>query len=455
VKDETEDASALFNRAIEELLPLPPGSDTDLGDIFARLYGHNWRYVELWKSWMWWNGSRWERDVILRIRDTVKEMMIHYVEHGAGSLLTDAQKKTQLNNATISNVIAAASSHPLLRATVEQWDLDQWIVNTPTGTLSLIDGTLSQHARQHYCTTSTIVHPKGDCPLWMSHLETITGGDLDLQSYLKRAAGYSLTGVTSEHVFFFCYGAGGNGKSVFLDTISAIMGKYAKQANIDMFLKSRGEQPQHEIADLVGARYVTVNEVKKGRSFDESRINNLTSAKSITTCRKYEHPFEFTPRLKLWFAGNEKPEISGGVDQAIRRRVQIIPFRYTIDETKKLKNFPELLVAEYPGILQWMIDGCREWQRIGLSPPEVVTSATNDYLDNEDIFASWLNECCVLDPPASATLSDVYENYKIHCKMCDETPLKRSKMIEALKGHGVTVASYYGLKHCEGMRLKL
>ena len=433
-------------------MPTPAGSDQDLACQFATNYGEQWRYVDPWKAWLWWNGSIWERDAIQRIREHAVSLLSHYVNYGDGIALTDTQKKAALSVANQKSVIDASGAHPSIRATVDQWDRDQWIVNTPVGCISLVDGSLSQHSRDKYCTTSTTVHPSGECPLWMSHLDTITGGDVEFQAYLQRAVGYSITGVTSEHVFFFCFGAGGNGKSVFLDAISAILGKYSKQANIEMFIKGR-DQPQHEMADLVGARYVTVNEVKKGRSFDESRINNLTSAKSITTCRKYEHPFEFTPRLKLWFAGNEKPEISGGVDQAIRRRVHIIPFQYTITDDKKIKNFHELLVAEYPGILKWMIEGCMKWQREGLNPPEAVRRATDDYLNTEDAFSCWLNECCTLSPESSTTLADVYENYKLHCKSCEENPVKRSKMVENLKGHGVTVETDYGLKHLQGIRL--
>ena len=442
-----------FSRVLDEMAPPSAASDQDLAEVFVRAHGHDWRYVNPWKAWMEWNGSRWEKDEQLRVQFVVSAALRHYVNFGPGSELAEAQKKDLNSSKALARVASMCTNRPLLRATVDQWDRDPWVINTPTGVISLKDGTQCQHAREQYCAKSTAVSPGGDCPLWMSHLDRITGSDLDLQAYLQRAAGYSLTGDTSEHVFFFCFGAGGNGKSVFLDTLSAIMGRYATPASIEMFIRSYNDKPSHEVADLQGARLVFVNEVKKGRAFDESRLNSLTSSKIVKAHRKYEASFEFQPRFKLWFAGNEKPEISGGVDEAMRRRVHIIPFLYTIKEEDRIKNFTELLVAEYPGILRWMIEGCLAWQRIGLEKAEAVQRATDDYLNTEDAFTCWINECCVLSPPASARLLDVYENYKLHCKSVDETPVKRSKMIDALLGHGVTVISDWGLKHLQGIRL--
>ena len=58
------------------------------------------------------------------------------------------------------------------------------------------------------------------------------------------------------------------------------------------------------------------------------------------------------------------------------------------------KHLAERTKAEWPGILAWMIEGCLEWQRIGLSPPKAVTDATERYLESEDMLGEWMDECC-------------------------------------------------------------
>jgi phage/plasmid-associated DNA primase len=61
-------------------------------------------------------------------------------------------------------------------------------------------------------TKITAVAPGGDCPLWRRFLTEITGGNKDLEDFLQRIAGYTLTGSTREHALFFLYGTGITGK---------------------------------------------------------------------------------------------------------------------------------------------------------------------------------------------------------------------------------------------------
>src|SRR4029450_11173183 len=107
--------------------------------------------------------------------------------------------------------------------------------------------------------------------------------------------------------------------------------------------------------------------------------------------------FEFTPQFKLLIAGNHKPTLRS-VDEAIKRRLNPIPFTVTIPVEERDPDFAEYLKPEWPGILQWMIDGCLEWQRIGsLAAPKIVTEATNAYLESEDAVRAWIEERCELD----------------------------------------------------------
>ena len=72
----------------------------------------------------------------------------------------------------------------------------------------------------------------------------------------------------------------------------------------------------------------------------------------------------------------------------------MIPFAVTIPEDERDPQLVEKLKAEWPGILQWMIDGCLDWQEMGLAPPEAVTKATDAYFAGEDGFADWIAERC-------------------------------------------------------------
>jgi len=180
-----------------------------------------------------------------------------------------------------------------------------------------------------------------------------------------------MTGVTTEHVLFFLYGTGANGKGIFLRTLAAIWGDYAVTASMDVFTEGKYERHPTELARLRGARLVIAQETEKGRHWNESRLKALTGGDKITARFMRQDFFEFTPQFKLMIAGNHKPSLKT-VDEANRRRIQMIPFTVTIPEAERDLNLFNKLKPEWPGILRWALNGCLEWQRLGLAPPPVV-----------------------------------------------------------------------------------
>jgi hypothetical protein len=78
-----------------------------------------------------------------------------------------------------------------------------------------------------------------------------------------------------------------------------------------------------------------------------------------------------------------------------RRRIHLVPFIITIPPKERDKNLFEKLKPEWPGILQWAVDGCLEWNEIGLAPPKAVRDASDEYFTEEDALARWIDEECV------------------------------------------------------------
>ncbi|MGA7346531.1 MAG: phage/plasmid primase, P4 family [Pseudolabrys sp.] len=149
-----------------------------------------------------------------------------------------------------------------------------------------------------------------------------------------------------------------------------------------------------------GARLVTAVETEEGRRWAESRIKSLTGGEKISARFMRQDFFEFLPQFKLIIAGNHKPGLRS-VDEAIRRRFNLIPFTITIPPSERDELLPEKLKAELPGILAWMIRGCTDWLERGLSPPQMVTT-TAAYLESEDAVAAWIEDCAARDPNAFA-----------------------------------------------------
>src|SRR4051812_40017420 len=177
---------------------------------------------------------------------------------------------------------------------------------------------------------------------------------------MQRVVGYSLTGITREHAMFFAYGTGGNGKSVMLDTVAGIMGDYHTTAPIDTFTVSMGDRHPTEVADLVGARLVTAIETEQGRAWAEARIKMLTGGDRVKARFMRQDFFEFRPQFKLMVAGNHQPVLRV-VDEAIKRRFNLLPFEVTMPTAERDPDLTEKLKAEWPAILRWSLDGCLAW----------------------------------------------------------------------------------------------
>ena len=233
-------------------------------------------------------------------------------------------------------------------------------MNTPAGIVDLRTGDSRPHRREDYCTKITAVAPGGDCPRWHEFLERITDGDNELQHYLRRAVGYGLTGLTQEQVFFFLYGTGANGKSVFLNTVSRLVGDYHATAPMEAFTASHTDRHPTELAGLRGARLVTAVETEEGRRWNESRIKVLTGGDPIAARFMRQDFFTFVPQFKLLVVGNHKPGLRN-VDEAIRRRLHLVPFTVTIPPEERDEQLSEKLKEEWPGILGWAIEGAAEW----------------------------------------------------------------------------------------------
>jgi putative DNA primase/helicase len=416
---------------------LPPRfSEESLALRFSRQYADSLRYVNEWGRWMSWDGCRWREDRTLDVFDRVRATCRQASAECGNDERTGIRLASKLTVAAVERLTQSDRRHA---ATAEQWDLDPWLVNTPVGTVELRTGEIQTHRREQYITKLTAAGVSGDCSLWLRFLDRITNGDAELQFFLQRMIGYCLSGVTKEHALFFVYGTGANGKSVFLNTIAGLLGDYARTAPVSIFTASNTEQHPTDLAGLRGARFVTAIETEDGRWWAEARIKSLTGGDRITARFMRQDFFEYTPQFKLIVAGNHKPGLRN-VDEAIRRRLHLVPFTVTIGEEERDPDLGAKLKVEGPGILQWAIDGCLAWQREGLNPPAAVRDATADYLAAEDAFGRWLEERCVQGRELWTAGAVLFADFQQWCEQAGERAGTQKRFTQALQARGIESA---------------
>jgi P4 family phage/plasmid primase-like protien len=305
-------------------------------------------------------------------------------------------------------------------------------------TIELLTGLTREPRPEDYCTKCAGTEPNRDCPIpiWRRFLDEVTAGDKELQAYLQRVAGYCLIGAATEHVVFFFYGTGANGKGVFIDTLSGIWGDYAVVAPMETFAATAFSQHPTDLAGLRGARLVTAQETEKGQQWAESKIKMMTGGGPITARFMRQNFFTYVRQFKLIIAGNHKPSLTG-VDEAIRRRIHLVPFLVTIAPEKRDKNLFEKLKPEWPGILCWAVDGCLEWQRIGgLAPPKAVLEATEEYLTAEDSFRQWIDECCLVGKDQWGLGNPLWVSWKAWAELNNERTGSRKAFAQTMGAHG-------------------
>ena len=425
-----------------EEAPIVIGSEDAMAEAFSARHADEFRYVAAWGKWLRWDNTRWRFEDTLLVFDEARKIAREDFDK-------DTSKASII--AAIERLARADRRHA---KTVDIWDADPWLLNTPGGIVDLRTGGMIAHDPEFYITKITAVAPDGHCSRWRQFLAEVTDNDEELQSYLQRVAGYNLTGITIEHALFFYYGIGGNGKSVYLNTLAAIMGNYSVVAPMETFIETHGERHPTDLAMLRGARLVTAQETEKGRRWAEGKIKALTGGDPITARFMRQDFFTYLPAFKLNIAGNNKPGLSS-VDDAIKRRFNLLPFTVKIPNDKKDNDLPDKLREEWPGILQWAITGCLAWQREGLNPPKFVRDATEVYFHDEDALTRWVEDCCVIGDSNSWCASGrLWDCFKAWAEANNERVGSQKSFSNMLDGHGFVRGKEKEARGYRGIDLK-
>lgn len=375
-------------------------SEDALALDFAGHHCDELRYVSFWGKWLKWTGGKWQIENTLAAYDLARDICHG---HALGGLRAK----------TVSTIEQMARSDRRLAATTDQWDADPWLFNTPGGTVDLKTGNLREHRPQDYITKIAGCSPgREGCPMFFAFLNKIFNGDQALIDYLQKFFGYILTGLTIEHAMLFFYGIGANGKGVLASTIAGILGDYHRVAPIDTFTATGFSRHSTDLAGLMGARLGVAHETEEGAKWAEAKLKALTGGDKITAQFMRQDYFDYLPAFKLVITGNHKPGLQT-VDEAMRRRLNLIPFSVTIPKADRDPDLAEKLKTEWPGILAWIIAGCLLWQKEGrLNPPQAVADATDEYLESEDALATWIGERCELKASYNDTAEELFKSWK-------------------------------------------
>ena len=467
----TDVLTLIESTPVEKIEPVPNlpfqsrCTDVANADRFSKRNNQKVRFCLKMGIWYLWDGTRWKPDdtgEIYQVGEETARLIFDEVkdlnEPAEMKMLSRWAVQSLMRN-KIKDMVSLAGYGREIAVRPDDLDSDPWKFNTISGTIDLVTGELKPHRRDDLVTKLAPVeyNKNAECPNFLGFLHYIFQNSQapdELIGFLQRFFGYSLTGKATDDIFPIFWGSGANGKSTLLETITTMMGDYSKSAARDLFLTKRGDNHPTGLADLHGARLVTTIETDEDRRLAESLVKQMTGGDKVKARFMRQDYFEFEPTFKIVLATNHRPSIHG-TDYAIWRRIKLVPFTFNIPPEKrdpKIRDFK--FRDEWPGILNWLVKGCLEWQQSGLKPPAEIEEATEEYRSESDIIGDWLNECTVSGREYETKAKELYEDY---CKFKDiagEKPVTQTTFGRRLRERGIDKLNKGGRIYYKGIALK-
>ena len=431
---------------METVVALRGANCTDLGNSgrLAYLHGDKIRYSSQ-MGWLEYDGTQWrtvdEPSVVALARDIPR------------SILAEAESETDFaRRRELAEWSAKSESASRLRAAVyllqsepgvllepEDLDRDPLLLNTENGTLDLTTGELLRHSAADLISMKTGTHydPSATCPQWKAFVDSIMGGDREMVGFLQRWTGYTLTGCTSEQCFAFLSGTGRNGKGVYSETLAALMGSYANSLSQAAITVKFGDTIPNEWAAMRGKRLAYAGEVESSRTLDAALLKTLSGEDTMSVRFFRREFFQMKPQFKLLYSANGRPKVKDS-SWGFWRRVRLVPFDQTFnkDDPRNIPDLRERLLGELPGILNWALQGFKDWRENGLQEPERVLGAVKEYRDGENSVKVFCDEAFQPIHGHTVPLSRAHERYLSWAKSSGERQMGRNTFAGELRTLG-------------------
>ncbi len=426
----------------------------ELGDgiLFSLIHENRFLFSGTSQEWFMFAGHRWELDLMGEALKAVENVAAWYGNRAAeiGNLIVDLESK----NADRDNIeqlkakqrlcgkkaqklrtqrgrqaclhFAHTNHEKPLQISGESLDLHPMLLACKNGVINLETGELRPGLPEDLITLGSPTEWQGldaPAPVFERTINEIFD-DPEVCAFLQRFFGYCCTGLVTESALVVLEGRGRNGKTLLVETLAHVLGPLAGSIPSEMLLDqgrfTNADAPSPSLMSLRGLRCAFASEVEENRRFSSSRVKWLSGSDTLVGRNPHDRrPTRFTPTHKLVLLINDRPTAPMS-DFAFWERIHLVPFAFSfVNREPKAPNerradpyLAEKLKTEAPGILAWLVRGCLQWQKQGLSPPEKVRENTEEYRRSEDLLADFLEEHCVIDPKEEESSSALYDSFK-------------------------------------------
>lgn len=430
-------------------------TDTGNGRRMVDSFGSAIRYTP-GLGWFHWNGSYWKPDAESLEMQELAKKIAPIIASEVAHYYDDADKQSEVikwaqqakSNARIQGCIENATSDPRVLVGVDNWDADEHLLGVANGVIDLRTGELLKGRPDLYITRRAPVgyNPGIRNVRWEQFLDFATNGDKELQEWLQKAAGYSLTGLRTYDVMFLVYGPSGSGKNTLVEALVKAMGTQQYAWPLDSSILAQGDGQAHgsdlyHWAELRGRRLVWVDELPESERIKENSIKKLTGSSEISARSPGEKPFTFQSRAKLWVTTNHRPIIT---DDAMWRRIRPVPLLNVPENPDPdLKHYIFDPEGALPAVLSWAVEGAIKLlgssARDALGWCTAVSEAAEMYRKNEDRIGFFLIEETRESEGAATPVKSLYAIYRIWSEERGEKPMTQIAFQRKLQDRGEVI----------------
>ena len=365
----------------------------DASDAFVAAHTDRLQYIKDYDEWQFYNGVFWEPCNKFQHIKLVKKFLKTKTSNLHRE--SDCMAVLRLSRDGLSIDREDLNKNPLLVQTYDKnthdgatIDFDYKEKNALTGMRCPLPPFPDYRITLHTNTMASLKPTKE----WTDFVEECMP-DEDTRHFLKLFFGQALLGVNVEQKFVFIYGPGGNGKSVFIQSIKHACGTYAGSLSNRYLISTRSDIGIHTagLAQIEHKTLVVASEVPSNKFWNMDLIKLLTGGDTLSVQKMRTNYYEIRPNASVVAVGNEKPRIYNP-DYSIERRLCLVPFMNEPEPNKMNTKLQSIFTSDYhaAGILCWLLEGADEYvanyylKDIPLRKSALIDEVTIEYLNDQN-----------------------------------------------------------------------
>jgi putative DNA primase/helicase len=274
---------------------------------------------------------------------------------------------------------------------------------------------------------------------WLEFIDEVFKGDEDATQkamLIQEWFGYCLDRSLNLHKALVLYGDGGNGKSVILDVLAAMVPYHTR-------LEWHELNEQRNLERLAGSWVNIATEISYKDNTGTTGFKKAVAGETLTANPKYKKPFDFKPYAKFAFATNGLPMVDD-VSNGVFRRLMVISLNNSFVGRENW-NLTKELLKEMPGIIQWAITGLNRLHkhRAFTIVPSNITEL-QEYRRAVNSMQSFYDEQVSMYEGQAISFSEFYRSYTSYCLETGNRPFARNKVRSIVNQLGLKLTVYTG-----------